>query len=149
MRIVALDIGDRRTGVAVSDDRMRVASPLVVLDTAELLRDGSKLRTLLLDYEAERVVVGLPLTLNGEEGPQARHVRALVSKLFSVAGKASIDEALASGELIFFDERFSSKEAERSLMAQGLTEREQRGKVDMIAAALFLQTYLDSLQETT
>lgn len=147
MRILALDVGDKRTGVAVSDDTQRIASPVAVLDTAELLRDGSKLRSLMQDYEAERMVVGLPLTLAGEEGPQARHIRTLTRKIFTAAGKSDIEQELASGTLVFFDERLSSKEAQSSLALQGLSERDQRGKVDMIAASLFLQTYLDSLRE--
>lgn len=145
MRILALDIGDKRTGVAISDETQRISSPVTVLDTSELMRNGSKLRGLFEDYEVEMTVVGLPLTLAGEEGPQARHVRALVAKLIAAASLP----AFSAENIVFFDERLSSKEAEASLALQGLSERDQRGKIDMIAASLFLQTYLDSQKETS
>lgn len=90
------------------------------------------------DYEIDQVVVGLPLSLDGTEGPQAQRVR-------QVAGEIAARLQLP---VHFYDERFSSVEAGRAMQAAGLSERQKRGSVDMVAAALLLQGYLDSLRHT-
>lgn len=133
MRVLGLDIGQKRVGVAVSDPQMNVATPVVVLE-GDLLADVRPLRRLVEDYEAAAIIVGLPLSLSGEEGPQAIRVR---------------EQALRVGEILglrvfFFDERLSSAEARKMMHESGLTERQQRGSVDMVAAGLILQSYLDS-----
>ncbi len=131
--MLGLDIGERRVGVAVSDPRQRVASPLCVLDSS-VLRDPRPVADLVSEYEIERLVIGLPLSLEGEEGPQARRIREVGMRLAAEVGVA-VD---------FADERLSSAEASRAMRSTGLSEREQRGRVDMVAAALFLQSYLDA-----
>ena len=80
------------------------------------------------------LVCGLPSTMGGEEGPQAARVRLVAEKISSSCGIP----------LEFADERLSSVEAKRILRAQGLSERRMRGKVDMVAASLFLQAWLDA-----
>lgn len=134
MRIMALDIGEVRVGVAVSDPDERVASPVCVLPAAEVLAGAKSFRRVLEDWEPELLVCGLPRTLAGEEGPQALRIRE----------QAQAVAAAAQLPLEFADERLSSREAKRSLHEAGLTEREMRGKVDMIAASLFLQAWLDA-----
>ena len=81
MRVLGLDIGARRIGVAISDPLGRVATPLKVLDARALAGDLTPLRRLAEDYEAELLVAGLPLTLAGEEGPQAEEVRVKAEEL--------------------------------------------------------------------
>jgi len=134
MRVLGLDIGSRRTGVAVSDPARTTATPVSVLDTANLLEDSRILRRLVDDYEADQIVVGLPLSLDGTEGPQARDVRETASRITEHLGLP----------VAYHDERLSSAEAARVLRAGGLSAREQRGKVDKIAAALMLQSWLDA-----
>lgn len=131
--MIGLDIGEKRVGVAVSDTTLRVATPLAVLQ-GPLSADSRALRRLVEDYEAEALVVGLPLTLAGEEGPQAERVRAEAQRL---------GEALAV-RIVFHDERLSSAEAQKVMTASGMSERQRRGSVDMVAAGLVLQSYLDS-----
>ncbi|MCL2332200.1 MAG: Holliday junction resolvase RuvX [Actinomycetia bacterium] len=138
-RLLALDVGDRRCGVAVSDPRAAVATPLTVEDTAALLRDGSRLRTLIEDYDITGLVVGLPLTLAGEEGPQARHVRALTERLLAAAGPTATALPLS-----FIDERHSSARAQEAARQAGKTTRDTRGKLDALAATLILQGHLDA-----
>jgi len=138
-RLLALDVGDVRCGVAVSDSRATIAAPVSVEDTAQLLRDGSRLRTLIEDYEATALVIGLPLTLAGEEGPQARHVRTLTGRILEAAGPVA-----ATLPLHFADERHSSSQATGAAHQVGLTARETRGKLDAHAAAIILQGYLDA-----
>lgn len=133
MRYLGLDIGERRIGVAVSDPAGRVATPLCVLDASKTFGDAAELRRLIDEYEAESVVVGLPLSMDGTEGPQARRIRGLAERL----GR------LVAVPVRFADERLSSTEATRVMRGAGLSERSQRGVKDQVAAAIFLQTYLD------
>lgn len=136
MRVLALDIGERRTGVAVSDPTGRVASPVCVLPSAEVLAHASSFRRVLEDWEPEVLLAGRPMTLAGEDGPQAERIK---SQAESIAARCGLP-------LEFADERLSSAEAKRILREQGLSERSMRGKVDMVAASLFLQSWLDARQ---
>lgn len=134
MRAMALDIGEVRVGVAVSDPAGRVASPVCVLPAAEVLAHASTFRRVLEDWEPELLVCGRPKTLSGEDGPQAERV---MEQARSIAKACELP-------LAFADERLSSSEAKRILREQGLSERAMRGKVDMVAASLFLQSWLDA-----
>lgn len=134
MRALALDIGEVLIGIAASDASGRVASPVKVLPAAEVLSCAKTFRRILEDYEPEVLVCGRPQTMSGEDGPQAERV---------MAQARSIAEACEL-PLEFADERLSSSEAKRILREQGLNEKQMRGKVDMIAASLFLQAWLDS-----
>ena len=134
MRILALDIGEVRVGVAVCDPGERVASPVCVLPAAEVLACAKTFRRVLEDWEPELLLCGLPLTLAGEEGPQAERIRAAAAQISATCG---IPHAFA-------DERLSSAAAKRSLREKGLSEKQMRGKVDMIAASVFLQAWLDA-----
>jgi putative Holliday junction resolvase len=134
VRVIGLDIGEKRIGVAVSDPSGKVATPLVVLDAARVLGDGCDLERIVEEYEAALVVAGLPLSLDGTEGAQARRVRAASVRLAGFLREP----------IEFFDERLSSAQASRSMSAGGATSREQRGSVDMVAAAIILQSYLDA-----
>ncbi|MGB4441419.1 MAG: Holliday junction resolvase RuvX [Coriobacteriia bacterium] len=134
MRALGLDIGSVRVGVAVSDPDGAVASAVAVLDARELARDSRSLARIVEDYEAEQLVVGLPLTLSGDEGPQAAEVRGVAGRLADALGLP----------VAYQDERNSSAEARRAMRAAGLSEREQRGSLDKVAAAILLQTWLDA-----
>lgn len=134
MRVLALDIGEVRVGVAVSDPAGRVASPVCVLPAQEVLAHAVTFRRVLEDWEPELLVCGRPMTLAGEEGPQAARVREQAERVAAACGLP----------LEFEDERLSSAEAKRILREQGLGERAMRGKVDMVAASLFLQAWLDA-----
>ncbi len=134
MRVLALDIGQVRTGIAASDLSGQIASPLCVLPTRELIDGARSFRRVLEDYEPDVLLCGLPYTMAGEEGPQAQFVRD-VAKMISSGCDIPLE---------FTDERLSSIEAKRILKERGMRERSMRGKIDMIAASLFLQTWLDA-----
>ena len=134
MVAMGLDIGEKRVGIAVSDASGSVATPVKVLPFAEVRAGARSFRLLLEDYEPEILVCGRPITLAGEPGPQAQRIEA---EARAIAERVGLP-------LAFEDERLSSAEAKRILRAQGLNERSMRGKVDMVAASLFLQTWLDS-----
>lgn len=133
---MALDIGEVRTGIAISDPMEKMATPLCVLETAEVIGHAPAFRRLLEDWEPELLVCGLPYTLSGEEGPQASSVKKTAQ---AIAQACDLP-------LVFTDERYSSREAKRSLREKGMSERDMRGKIDMIAASLFLQAWLDARQ---
>lgn len=134
MRVLALDIGQVRCGIAVSDPAEHVASPLCVLPAVEVEQHAKSFRRVLEDWEPEMIVAGLPLTMAGEDGPQAERIRAFAA---TVADNAGLP-------LAFADERLSSVEAKRILRQKGYSEKQMRGKVDGIAASLTLQAWLDA-----
>ena len=133
MRIMALDIGDVRTGIAVSDPSEMLASPICVLPSAEVVSGAKSFARVLDDWEPELLLCGLPLTLSGEYGPQADHIRKI----------AAVISKNADLPVEFVDERMSSTDAKRKLREMGYDEKTMRGKVDMIAASIFLQSWLD------
>ena len=133
---MALDIGKVRCGIAISDPAMRVASPVCVLPTAEVVANAASFRRIIEDWEPEVLLSGLPLTLSGEQGPQARHIQE----------QARIIAEALDLPLEFCDERLSSTEAKRALREQGMNEKAMRGKVDSVAASIFLQAWLDARQ---
>ena len=134
MRVMALDIGEKRVGIAICDPDERVASPICVLAADEVHTFARPFRMLIEDWEPELLLCGLPITLAGEEGPQAQRIREYAE---AISKNAGIPHEFA-------DERLSSAEAKRSLREKGLSEKAMRGKVDMIAASLFLQAWLDA-----
>ena len=126
MKVLALDFGSARTGVAVSDPMGIIARPLCVVERAEGQDGLAELARLVRDEEAERVVVGLPLTLRGARGEQALETSAFVERL-----RAAVDVPVEE-----FDERFTTDLAARD---GGCAEEDAR------AAAHLLSGYLDSL----
>ena len=130
MRSLALDIGERRIGVAISDPLGVSAAPLEVLEdmSQEDLRAYVENK---VQQGVELVVVGLPLTCGGEEGAQARHARGHARRLEEIEGV----------RVVLWDERFSTVEAERRLREAGRSTRGR--KVDAEAAAVILQAYLE------
>lgn len=137
MVALALDIGQVRVGIAVSDRSGKIAMPLRVMPAAEVLGLARPFRMLFEDHEPDVIVCGRPQTLAGEDGAQAERV---MEQGRSVAEKLGLP-------VVFVDERLSSREAKRILREEGMTEKQMRGKVDMVAASLFLQTWLDAREQ--
>ena len=134
MRWLALDIGTRTIGVAVSDEGATVASPLRTLSRHGGERDLRAVAEVVGETGAAGLVLGLPLDLSGREGDAARRVRAL--------GK-SLGERLGC-PVHYWDERFTTAEAERVLIEADLRRSQRKKVVNHVAAALILQSYLDS-----
>ena len=141
-RLLALDVGERRIGVAISDPTGTVARPLTAIARASRHADFEAVAQLVNDYQVARVIVGLPLSLNGSEGPQARQTRRYAERLAQTLAVP----------IELWDERYStvtatevlkgkSKRSRRAGRRQGQTVR---GMVAATAAAVFLQTYLDA-----
>jgi len=132
--ILALDIGRVRTGLAVSDPSGRVATAVKVLLTDKITSRSSEFLHVLDDYDVTSLLVGLPVSLNGEEHSQANWVRGTAE---SIAGLVGLP-------LVFYDERRSTVQAEELLREMGYNAKTMREKIDMVAAGVFLQSYLDS-----
>ncbi len=131
-RLIGLDWGEKRIGVAVSDERnsFAVGYDIWPADEAEFL---ARLKKTLALEQIDRVVVGYPLTLRGEVGVKARQVEDFIAKLES-----------HGFQVVRWDERYSTKDASRTLTLHGISQKKQRGRIDMAAAILMLQSYLDA-----
>lgn len=131
-RLLGLDIGGRRIGVAVSDELGMIASPVSTIDAR---RDVAKeLRALIEKYGVNRLVVGLPIGMSGREGPQATEVREVADDL----GQS------LNVEIVYSDERLSSAMANQALIGQGTRREKRKQHIDAMAAAVILQGYLDN-----
>ena len=133
-RILGLDFGTRRVGVALSDPGWTMAFPVEVHEPRAPGPDARYYQELVQENEVERIVVGLPLHTSGREGELALRTRRFGEWLASVTGR----------RVIFFDERYSTVEAERSLMEAGLTSKKRKARRDKLAAQIMLQGYLDA-----
>lgn len=131
-RIIGLDPGERRIGVAVSDPTGTIASPVRYIDTKADDVDQI-LVELCRTTGAETIVVGLPISLDGSEGPSARRTREFAAHVRDVTGL----------EVVLQDERFTSHTAEAALISGGVKRRTRKEKRDQVAAAVMLQSYLD------
>lgn len=132
MRVLGLDVGRATIGLALADDVLRTARPLRTLRRRGGDADLAALRQVIAEYEVDRLVVGLPLNMDGSEGPAARAARAFAAGLGALGLPADL-----------FDERLSTFEAESRLRERGFTSRAMRDKVDAEAAAVILQGWLD------
>lgn len=135
MRILALDHGTVRIGVAVSDELKMMATPLEFIPAEPFADFLERLKTLIREKQVEAVVVGMPRNMDGSYGPAALKVQEFV---------AALRTALAV-PIKTVDERLTSVQAQKFLRAAGHDARKQKGKVDQTAAAIILQSYLDSL----
>ena len=133
MTILALDLGDKRIGVAVSQLGGALALPDGVITRRNWEQVMGEIRARLDAVQADRIVVGLPLRMDGTEGPAAVAARKFVQRL----------QATVSVPVDVQDERLSTAEAERSLIAADMRRRRRRAVRDAVAAAIMLQTYLD------
>lgn len=131
-RILALDYGTKRIGVALSDELGWTAQPLETFERRTLDRDIAHIAALVGSHSVERVVLGLPLQLDGREGLAVQAMRAFVVKL----------EAGLSVPVVLWDERMTTKAAEDLLIAADVSRKKRKGVIDRIAAAILLQSYL-------
>ena len=135
MRVLGIDLGSKRIGIAVSDFTGTVASPLSVLARSKSRRhDHDEIARIAREEEAEAIVVGLPLNMDGSSGPAARS-----------ATKEARDIATVTGMPVHLqDERLTTVTAERALREANMRGEERRTVVDKVAAAVLLQTWLDA-----
>ncbi|HEY4334085.1 MAG TPA: Holliday junction resolvase RuvX [Ilumatobacteraceae bacterium] len=138
MRVLALDLGSKRIGVAVSDSSGTIASPLTVVQrSGRPATDHERIRALVVEEEAQRVVVGLPLSMDGSTGKAAQAALREARALATVVGVP----------VETFDERLTTVTADRMLMEFGKKAPARRQVIDKVAAAVILQAWLDGRAE--
>jgi putative holliday junction resolvase len=132
--VLAVDPGSRRVGLAVSDPSGTIAQPLATLDAEPLDTLPERLAGIAGRYEVTRIVVGLPRRLDGSFGPEAKAARALADAVRK-ASRLPVE---------MVDERLTTAQAERSMIAGGVRRARRRATIDGVAATLLLQSHLDS-----
>ncbi|MDW8308343.1 MAG: Holliday junction resolvase RuvX [Verrucomicrobiales bacterium] len=135
MRILALDPGTKRVGVAISDETRTLATPLEFIPAEPFAEFLARLKTLIREKEVGLVLVGVPRNMDGSFGPAAAQAQQFV---------AVLKEALTV-PIHTVDERLSTVQAQRLLRAAGRRARKQKTRIDQSAAAVLLQGYLDAL----
>ncbi|MGC3997018.1 MAG: Holliday junction resolvase RuvX [Anaeromyxobacter sp.] len=133
MRTLGVDLGRVRIGLAVADEVLRTARAVTTVTRRNERQDLEAIAAVARDYEVTRAVLGLPLNMDGSEGPSARYARAFAPRL----------EAALGVPVELYDERLSSFEAETRLRDRGISSKDARGMVDAEAAAVILQGWLD------
>lgn len=135
-RILGLDVGDRTVGVAASDLLLMTAQGVETIRRETLEKDLARLGELMREYDAVRLVVGLPRNMNGTEGDRCEIVRAFAEE---------IKKALPEADIVFWDERLSTVAAAKSLIQADVSRKKRKKVIDKMAAVFILQGYLDSL----
>ena len=135
VRVLGLDHGTKRVGVAVSDEMKMIALPLEYIEAEPFAKFLERLKEIVREKEVELIVVGLPRNMDGSYGPAALQVREFVSVL-----KDAIITPIRT-----WDERLTSVQANRFLIEADVRRSKRKEKVDQTAAAILLQSYLDSL----
>jgi putative Holliday junction resolvase len=136
MRTLGVDIGKRRIGVAVSDPLGLLARPVETVYSVSLNADVARIAEIAAELEAEKIVVGDPLHMSGEASSMSNRAHKFGDKLHEVTGLP----------VEYCDERLTSVEAERILQESGVPPRKARQQVDAVAAAVILQSYLNTLK---
>lgn len=138
MRFLCIDLGDKRTGIAAGDDVTRIVSPVRVVETPIGSGGGeallAELAKEIAEHAPDSVVVGLPLNMDGTEGPRAKLARQFGTKL---AGRVK-------AEVVYHDERLSSDAADDAMARTGLTHKQKKARRDALAACAVLRDYLNS-----
>lgn len=132
MSIIALDVGERRIGVAVSDPGESFSLPLEVIERTSTQDDVARIVALARERDAQVIVVGDPIRLAGDRGPAAERIDRFVAAL----------ERVWKGKIARVDERLTTAQATRSLLAADVSRKRRKKAVDKLAAALILETYL-------
>ncbi|MBC8214560.1 MAG: Holliday junction resolvase RuvX [Candidatus Marinimicrobia bacterium] len=134
MRILGIDFGDRRIGLAISDPMGIIASPYSTIDRKIVPDIFSEIDKIILKHNISKIVVGLPLTMKGTDSEQTKKVREFVEEL-----KTKINLPIK-----VIDERLSSLSAQKVLVEQGIKTGHNKGEIDKTAAAILLQEYLET-----
>lgn len=135
MRVMALDIGDKKIGIALSDALKMTSQGLETYHRKNKKQDFDYLTALMSKHEVSTLVLGLPKNMNGTEGPQAEKVREFAEGISRVSDL----------EIVFVDERLTTMEAEKMLISGDVSRKKRKNVIDKVAANLILQQYLQRL----
>jgi len=135
MRILCLDVGSKTIGVAMSDPMGWIAQGIKTIRRGPTDGDCRDLKKMIEEHEVERIVVGLPLNMNGTEGPQAVNIRKFVEEMQKIIPEIPVE---------FWDERLSTVAAERTLIEADVSRAKRKDVINHMAAVQILQGYLES-----
>lgn len=141
MKAIALDVGDKTIGVAVSDDLMLTGQGITTIQRVGIRKDTDKVLALVKEYNCTTIVVGLPLNLDGSHSIQTDKVEEFKNMLENKVKSTGMKNI----EIVFQDERFTTLIAERVLIEADLSRKKRKEVIDKQAAVLILQGYLDRL----
>jgi len=133
MRLMSLDIGDKRIGVALSDPDKTLARSLRVVSRRSRAADMAIIGSLVEEHEVERIIIGHPLRLNGRAGEQATRIEAYAAELATALGIP----------VVLWDESYSTQRAREAMIEAGRRRKERKERLDAVAAAVILQDYID------
>ena len=133
--LMALDLGTKNIGLAISDDGLKIATPLTTVRRTRFSGDAHRILKIAADYNVGGVVIGLPVNMNGSEGPRCQSARQFGANL----------SKLTDLPICFWDERLSTRAMERHLIAQDVTRKRRAEVIDKMAAQFVLQGLLDFL----
>ncbi len=134
MRVLAIDSGSKRIGLALSDETATIGQPLEFVPAEPLAQALQRVADIVRDRQVGQIVVGMPRNMNGTYGPAAEKTRAFIAALREVV----------AAPIKTWDERLTSTQANRYLIASGMSREKRKTKVDQTAAAILLQSFLDS-----
>ena len=133
-RILGVDVGEKRIGIALSDPSGTIAAPLEVIQHTNRLVDTAQIAQLAAEHQAIRIVVGIPINEDTGESPQTRHIQKFVIAL----------KEQTTIPVLTWDESFSTNNAQSVRRLMGVSKRDRAGHLDDLAAAIILQNYLDA-----
>lgn len=145
MKIMALDVGDKTIGVSLSDELFWTAQGLMTIERVGIRKDTGKILDLIKEHDCITVVVGLPLSFDGSESIQTQKVREFTELLTNKLRSSGLQNV----EVVFQDERFTTKIAERVLIEADVSRKKRKEVIDKQAASVILQGYLDALSRKT
>lgn len=134
-RLLGLDVGSKTVGLALSDVSRAIATPLQTLMRGKFTEDAKKLLKLATDHDVGALVIGLPINMDGSEGPRCQSVRQFAANLLKVSDL----------DIVFWDERLSTAVATRAMLEADMSRRKRAENVDKVAAAYILQGLIDNL----
>ncbi|HBE44180.1 MAG TPA: Holliday junction resolvase RuvX [Deltaproteobacteria bacterium] len=138
MRVLCLDVGEKRIGFSISDTTCTIAQALKVYNRYSLKKDLEEIKNIINEYNITQVVVGLPKNLNGTLGKKGQEIMDFASEI----------ERYTSIPTALWDERFSTNEAHRMFSMAGVKHKKRKLSIDMIASQIILQGYLDACKKT-
>jgi putative Holliday junction resolvase len=133
--MISLDLGSKRVGVSRSDELGLMAHPLAMIPCESDEKFNQEFSAVLKEYSPEKVIVGLPITMQGEEGIAAVNIKKKVERLQDLYPDVVFE---------FWDERLTTKQAEHYLRESGASQKKRRSRVDSLSAQILLQSYLDA-----
>ena len=134
-RLLGLDVGSKTVGLALSDVSRSIATPLQTLARGKFTEDAKKLLKLAADHDVGALVIGLPINMDGSEGPRCQSVRQFAANLLKTSDL----------DMVFWDERLSTAVATRAMLEADMSRKKRAENVDKVAAAYILQGLIDNL----